>query len=166
MENNGYLLIFNCKEKKMKKIGFGIVTVIFIATLIAGFSYAQQSSQYGQGGRHGSSMMGQGGQHGSMMMRQGRGTGPGGWYCPWMGDSGNHYGSGSQSSYNQGGQPLTQDQAKQMLQNHIQGNPYLKVGEFTDKGDFYDVTIVTKKEGALVEKIQVDKKTGWFRNVP
>ena len=161
MENNGYLLIFNCKEKKMKKIGFGIVTVIFIATLIAGFSYAQQSSQSGQGGWHGSSMMGKGGQHGSMMMRQGRGTGPGGWYCPWMGDSGHHYGYN-----NQGGQPLTQDQAKQMLQNHIQGNPYLKVGEFTDKGDFYDVTIVTKKEGALVEKIQVDKKTGWFRNVP
>ena len=145
----------------MKKTGFAIVTVIFIATLIAGFSYAQQSSQSGQGGWHGSSMMGKGGQHGSMMMRQGRGTGPGGWYCPWMGDSGHHYGYN-----NQEGQPLTQDQAKQMLQNHIQGNPYLKVGEFTDKGDFYDVTIVTKKEGALVEKIQVDKKTGWFRNVP
>lgn len=139
----------------MKKTGFAIVTVTFIAVLIAGFSYAQQSSHSRQSGWHGSHMMG-----------QGRAVGPGGWYCPWMGDSGHHYGPGGQSSYNQGGQPLTQDQAKQMVQNHIQGNPYLKVGEFTDQGDFYDVTIVTKKEGALVEKIQVDKKTGWFRNVP
>ena len=159
----------------MKKTGFAIVTVIFISALIAGFSYAQQSSHPGQSGWHGSSMMGHGSSmmgHGSSMMGHGssmmggRATGPGGWYCPWMGNSSHHYGSGGQSSYNQGGQPLTQDQAKQMIQNHIQGNPYLKVGEFTDQGDFYDVTIVTKKEGALVEKIQVDKKTGWFRNVP
>ena len=139
----------------MKKTGFAIVTVTFIAVLIAGFSYAQQSRYSGQSGWHGSPMMG-----------QGRATGPGGWYCPWMGYSGHHYGPGGQSSYNQGEQPLTQDQAKQMVQNHIQGNPYLKVGKFIDQGDFYDVTIVTKKEGALVEKIQVDKKTGWFRNVP
>ena len=139
----------------MKKTGFAIVTVTFIAVFIAGFSYAQQGSRFGQSGWHGSHMMG-----------QGRAIGPGGWYCPWMGYSGHHYGPGDQSSYNQGEQPLTQDQAKQMVQNHIQGNPYLKVGEFTDQGDFYDVTIVTKKEGALVEKIQVDKKTGWFRNVP
>jgi len=155
MGKNAYHSIFNCKEEKMKKTGFAIVTVTFIAVFIAGFSYAQQGSRFGQSGWHGSHMMG-----------QGRAIGPGGWYCPWMGYSGHHYGPGDQSFYNQGGQPLTQDQAKQMVQNHIQGNPYLKVGEFTDQGDFYDVTIVTKKEGALVEKIQVDKKTGWFRNVP
>ena len=51
-----------------------------------------------------------------------------------------------------------------MLMDHIQGNPNLKVGKLADKGDFYEATIVTKKEGELVERIQVDKKTGWFRN--
>ncbi len=48
---------------------------------------------------------------------------------------------------------------------YIQGNPYLKVGKIADKGDLYEATIVTQKEGALVERVQVDKKTGWFRNV-
>ena len=50
------------------------------------------------------------------------------------------------------------------MTDHIEGNPNLKVGEIADKGDFYEVTVVTKKEGALVERIHVDKKTGWFRN--
>ena len=128
--------------------------IVLMVAVSAGVSYAQQGSTGGQGGWYNCPMMG-----------QGRATGPGGWYCPWMrGHHGNRYGSGGPLSYNQGGEPLTKDQAEQLLRDHIQGNPNLKVGDFADKGDFYEGTIVTKTEGALVEKIQVDKKTGWFRN--
>jgi hypothetical protein len=139
----------------MRKTVSAAAMMALLLTLCS-FGYAQQGSPSGQSGWYGCPMMG-----------QGRVTGPGGWYCPWMGGYyGHRCGSGTQSSYNQGGQPLTKDQAEQLVKNDIQGNPNLKVGEFADKGDFYEATIVTKKEGALVERIQVDKKTGWFRNVP
>jgi hypothetical protein len=105
-----------------------------------------------------------GGWHGGMMM--GGPTGPGGWYCPWMGGyGGNHHWRGG-TSYTEKEQPLTKARAEQMLMDfYIQNNPNLKIGQFVDKGDYYDATIVTKKEGALVEKIQVDKQTGWFRKM-
>lgn len=100
-----------------------------------------------------------------------------GWYCPWMGQGGGmHHGRGMGCcmmgqggmmvhNLNQG-QPLSKEQAKQMLDNYVgyTNNPNLKLGEITDKGDFFEATIITK-DGSLVEKIQVDKKTGWFRNV-
>ncbi len=137
------------KGKKMKKTAFA--TAIIAALLaFSGLSYAYQGGWYGCCG-----MMGQNGP-----------TGPGGWYCPWMGGyNGYRSGPNGPSSYSQSGQPLTKDQAEQLVINSFHGNPNLKLGAFVDKGDFYDATIVTKKEGALVARIQVDKKTGWFRNV-
>jgi hypothetical protein len=140
----------------MKRLAFAVVIIALVLAVSAGVSCAQQGSTAGQGGWYNCPMMG-----------QGRATGPGGWYCPWMrGSYGHRYGSGGPSSFNQGGEPLTRAQAEQLLTDHIQSNPNLKVGDFADKGDFYEATIVTRKEGALVEKIQVDKKTGWFRNAP
>ncbi len=131
----------------------GIILAIVVA-VFSGFAYAQQGSTSGQGGWYGCPMMGGG-------LR-----GPGGWYCPWMGGHGGHrHGTSGQTTYNQDGMPLTKDQAEQLARDSIQGNPNLKVGAFTDDGDFYSATIVTKKEGALVQKIQIDKKTGWFRDV-
>lgn len=63
-------------------------------------------------------------------------------------------------------QPLTKADAEQMLINfYIQDNKNLKIGQLVDKGDYFDATIVTKKEGALVERIDIDKKTGWFRKM-
>lgn len=137
----------------MRIIAIIAATIALLVTIPSSFSQAQQGSPSAQSDWYG-------------CCGQGRTTGPGGWYCPWMGGYGGYQsGSGSPSSYNQGGQPLSKVQAQQLLMDHIQGNPNLKVGKLADKGDFYEVTIVTKKEGALVEMIQVDKKTGWFRNV-
>ena len=138
----------------MKSLSFAALIIVMMMAVFVGQGYAQQGGAGSQGGWYNCPMMGQ------------RATGPGGWYCPWMGGShhGRQYGSGGPSSYNKGGEPLTKDQAQQLVTEYIQGNPNLKVGEFVDKGDLYEATIVTKKEGALVEKIQVDKKTGWFRN--
>lgn len=78
-----------------------------------------------------------------------------GWYCPWMG-----YQSGAPVA--KPGQPLSADQAKAMVEQHIGGNPNLKAGKVTEKNGAYEVDIVTK-DGSLVDKIQVNKQTGWFR---
>ncbi len=105
-----------------------------------------------------------------------------GWYCPWMGQGGGmrHGGGMGCCMMGQGGagqsgmmapnlnqgQPLSKEQAKQMLDNYVgyTNNPNLKLGEIADKGDLFEATIITK-DGSLVDKIQIDKKTGWFRNV-
>lgn len=99
------------------------------------------------------------------MMMEGP-TGPGGWYCPWMGGYGGYHHRRGGPSYKEIERPLTKAKAEQMLMNYyIQDNPNLKIGEFVDKGDYFDATIVTKKESALVDRIHVDKKTGWFRKM-
>lgn len=91
------------------------------------------------------------------------GGGPGmqrgqaGWYCPWMGQQ-------TGPPVAKPGQPLSADQAKAMVEQHIGGNPNLKVGKVTEKDGNYEVDVVTK-DGSLVDKIQVNKQTGWFRSV-
>ena len=68
------------------------------------------------------------------------GTGPGpqgqqgGWYCPWMG-------SQTGPPVAKPGQPLTTDQAKALVEQHIGGNPNLKAGKVTEKdGEFFFLT--------------------------
>ena len=165
-----------------------ILLAIAIAAVLAlgmGFSYAQTAVpgySYGQGGWfcpwH-SQAMGQ------------RYTGPnaGGWYCPWMG-GGMGYGMGMMHRRGMGpgnvygqtpnaqvqpqeqvapgqtpGKPLSQEQAKTLVEDYLRNtnNPNLKLGAFTDKGDVFEADITTK-DGSLADKIQVDKKTGWFRS--
>jgi hypothetical protein len=43
------------------------------------------------------------------------------------------------------------------------GNPNLKLGEMREKDGFFEGEIVTKQEGALVDKVIVDKRTGRMR---
>jgi hypothetical protein len=61
---------------------------------------------------------------------------------------------------------LTKEQAAQIAQAHLQavGNPNLKLGEVTEFEPYYEAGIVTK-DGSLVEKLLVDKRTGWLRSV-
>jgi hypothetical protein len=103
------------------------------------------------------------------------GAASGGWQCPGMGKGRMiHHGcgegcpmAGQRTSCQQSlGQPVTQDQARQLVENRLQhwGNPNLKMGDFAEKDGFYEAAIVTK-EGSLVQKVQIDKNTGWFRNV-
>jgi hypothetical protein len=40
-------------------------------------------------------------------------------------------------------------------------NPNLKLGKITEQGDAFEAEIVTK-EGSLVDKLLVDKSTGWM----
>jgi hypothetical protein len=52
-----------------------------------------------------------------------------------------------------------------LLENYLKntGNPNLKLGDIGEKEKFYEAEILTK-DGSLVDKIQVDKYTGWFRS--
>jgi len=115
-----------------------------------------------------------------------------GWFCPWAGQG--NYGmgpgmmwdrgdwSGGQGwgprgmmgpgqgygyrNYNRTGQSVNMDQAKVLVEHYLTtiGNPNLKSGKITDKDKYFEAEIVTK-EGSLVDKIMVNKKTGWMKSV-
>ena len=86
---------------------------------------------------------------------QGYGMGPG-----MMGPG---YGYGPQ--YQQPQKPLEEKDAKAMLENYLNSarNPNLKLGKIEDKGNAFEAQILTKKD-SLVDKILVDKYTGWMRS--
>jgi hypothetical protein len=83
--------------------------------------------------------------------------GRGGWYCPWM------RGTQIGPPVAQPGKPLSKDQAKALVDQYVHTNPNLRVGTVTEKNGIYEVKIVTK-DGSLVDKIQVNRQTGWFRS--
>lgn len=127
---------------------------------------AQMGSGYGYGYGMGPGMMGggpygggdcPGGQYpGPGMM--GRGMGPG------MMGPGYGYQYGPQ--YQQPQEPLDEKDGKTILENYLKStrNPNLKVGKIEDKGNAFEGEILTPK-GSLVDKILVDKNTGWMRSV-
>ncbi len=78
-----------------------------------------------------------------------------GWYCPWMGKQ------QTGPPVAKPGQSLTPDQAKALVEQYFSGNPNLKAGKVAEKDGVYEVEVVTK-DGSLVDKIQVNKQTGWF----
>ncbi|MGC8491140.1 MAG: hypothetical protein ACP5SH_05315 [Syntrophobacteraceae bacterium] len=109
-----------------------------------------------------------------------------GWYCPnrMMGGGYGRMGQGMGAGMGQGmgrgmcrgmgpavrlnaGKPLTEDQAKLLLQNYIASREVagLKLGAISDKGNLFEA-VITNNSGVPVEKVQVDKKTGWFKNIP
>ncbi|MBW2094056.1 MAG: hypothetical protein JRI80_04135 [Deltaproteobacteria bacterium] len=116
---------------------------------------------YGMGPR----MMGRGGYG---MMGPGMMGGQGGYGMMGPGMMGGQGGYGMMGPQYQGNRKaLTEKDATGILQNYLKANrnPNLKLGKIEDKGDAFEARIVTKKEGALVDKIAIDKKTGWMRSV-
>ncbi len=121
------------------------------------------------GGGMGHGLMGGGmmgpGMMGSGMMGSGM-MGPGMMGRGMMGPGmmGSDYGYGPQ--YQQPQKPLEEKDVMTMLENYLNStrNPNLKLGEIQDKGNVFEAEIVTKKEGSLVDKIAVDKYTGWMRS--
>ena len=108
-------------------------------------------------------------------MGPGYGMGPGmmgrGWsgYCNGPGMMGYGYGPqyGPQYApqYQRPQKPLNENQAKEMVENYLQStrNPNLKLGKIEDKGYAFEANIVTK-DGSLVNKVLVDKNTGWMQS--
>ena len=78
---------------------------------------------------------------------------------------GPQYGYGPSQQPQQASKPLSEDQAKQEVENYLAStrNPNLKIGNVEDKGNDYEVNIETK-DGSLVNKILVNKDTGWMRS--
>jgi len=124
-----------------------------------GYSYGMGPGMmggYGPGYGMGPGMMGGYG--------PGYGMGPGmmGGYGPGYGMMGPGYGYGYGRQYygpQNGGrempQPLDREQARQEVEGYLSAlrNPNLKVGNIDEKGDDYQVDIVTK-DGSLVDKIR------------
>jgi hypothetical protein len=106
---------------------------------------------YGYGYGMGPGMMGRGyGGYGMMGPGYGYGYGP-------------QYGYGRQ--YQQSQKPLDKDQVQQEVDNYLKStrNPNLKIGKIEEKGNDYEVDIETQG-GSLVDKLLIDKDTGWMRS--
>jgi len=151
----------------MKKTLLLTTMVILVLGLGFGIGYAHMGPGmmgpgYGYGYGMGPGMMG-GGYGGYGMMGPGYGMGPG------MMGPGYGYGYGPQyeygQQYRQPSTPLREDQAKQEVENYLSAtrDPNLKMGKIEDKGYDYEVNIETK-DGSLVNKILVNKDTGWMRS--
>lgn len=65
--------------------------------------------------------------------------------------------------------PLRQDLAaadvQHMLEHRLawQGNPNVKVGNIEEKDDDTIVAEIVTQDGSLVQKLEVDRHTGWMR---
>jgi hypothetical protein len=120
-----------------------------------GPGYGMGSGMMGPGYGMGPGMMHQGWGMGSGMMGPGHGMGPG-----MMGPG---YGYGRQ--YQQPQKPMEEDDAKELLENYLKStrNPNLKLGKIKDTGSTFEAEIITKDD-SLVDKIAVDKYTGWMRS--
>jgi hypothetical protein len=75
------------------------------------------------------------------------------------------YGYGYGPQYQQPQKPLDENDAKAELENYLKStrNPNLKLGKIEDKGNAFEADIVTQN-GSLVNKILVDKHTGWMHS--
>ncbi|MFP4213228.1 MAG: hypothetical protein ACLFRL_03875 [Desulfohalobiaceae bacterium] len=54
---------------------------------------------------------------------------------------------------------LEQEQAKQLADNYLAGNPNLKIEDISEQDNSYVATVVTQ-DGSLVERLLIDKNTG------
>jgi hypothetical protein len=59
--------------------------------------------------------------------------------------------------------PIKEEGARTVVENYLQAtrNPNLKLGKITEQGDAFEAEIVTK-DGSLVDKLLIDKSTGWM----
>ena len=145
-----------------------------------GYGYDMGPGMMGYGYGMGPWMMHRG--YGMMGPGHGCGMGPGmmgyGYGMgPWMmhrgyGMMGPGYGYGYEPRYGYGRayrqpvKPLDENQVKQEVENYLKStrNPNLKMGKIEERAQDYEVDIETK-DGALVNKLLVDKDTGWMRSV-
>ena len=154
----------------MKKIILVLFAVAFLGVALYSVEgNAQMNQGYGPGYGMGPGMMrpgyGYGYGMGPGMMGPGYGYGMGpGMMGPGYG-YGQQYGPQYGRQYQQFQKPLDRNQAKKEVENYLSSmrNPNLKLGKIEEKGNGYQINIETK-DGSLVDKILVDKNTGWMRS--
>ena len=141
------------RTKKM----FAIPILLFSFLVASSFADNQGCCGRMMGGKGDGAPMGMM-KGGPMAMMKG---GPGWWSksnhsmeCPW-------WNPGEQEIAN-----LTKEKAKKSVEDYLfhYGNPNLKVGKVKEKDDYFEVEIVTK-DNSLVEKLKVDRKTGWMETI-
>lgn len=68
--------------------------------------------------------------------------------------------------YQQPREPLKEENVKAMLENYVRStrNPNLKLGKIKEKDNYFEAEILTK-DNSLVDKIIVDKYSGWMRSI-
>lgn len=114
---------------------------------------------YHQGRGMGPGMMGRG---------MGQGMGPGMMNRGYSDQNGRGYPQGQRYGYgNPQEQPyeesFTKEKATLLVKDYLRSMPSLKVGDVTEKEEFFEAQVVTQK-GDLVDKIQINKQSGWFRS--
>ncbi len=121
-----------------------------------GMGAGMMQQDYGMGpGMMGPGMMGPGMMGPGMMGPDwGRGMGPG-----W---SARNY----PQPFHQAKGPLGENDARAVVENYLKStrNPNLEIGKMIDVGDAFETEIVTK-ENSLVDKVRVDKKSGYIRSI-
>lgn len=142
----------------MKKAAFVILILIAVAFFFSPGAVQCQPGDSGYGGGPGYGYgMGPGMMGGYGYGPQGQG---GGWYCPYCGSHMGGY--GPPSRYQQSQKPISEKEAASIARTYIQRNPNLKVGTVKDVGNAFEAEIRTKNN-ELVDKILVDKSSGWIR---
>jgi len=120
--------------RKSVLLGIGIISVVGVLSV----AQVHSDDSYGHGGGNG--MMGGGSGNNS------------GHNCPYA----NGVGSTDRTA--------TKEDVQRIAERKLNwyNNDKLKVGTIDEKKDTFFVTIVTKKEGAMVDSFSIDKKTGRF----
>jgi hypothetical protein len=153
-------MFLTVRRMTMNKLLLGLALPLALALTLYG---TDASAHMGYGYGMGPGMMGgySGYYMGPGMMGPGYGMGPG-----MMGYGyGPQYGPQYAPQYQQPQKPLNKNQAKELVENYLQAtrNPNLKLGKIEDKGYAFEANIVTK-DGSLVNKVLVDKNTGWMQS--
>jgi hypothetical protein len=164
--------IFNEKEEKMNRATVLMLTAIFFFLTGAGVALAETHQKGGQEGISRQEQMGAPGASAE-------------WFCPWCGASGGgrlcpgmmrehgkmHHGRGMHHGWSRGRctrekaremRPMDKEDVRMLMKNYVSANPNLKVGEIAEEEEVFLGEVVTK-EGSLVEKLVIDKKTGWMK---
>ncbi len=111
--------------------------------------------------------MGRGRMHGRMGMMPCGAMGRGMGYGPMHGRMGMEPGMPmGRGSDDRPSDPLSAEDAGRLIETHLRnrGNPNLKLGEVEAKDDHFTATIVTQDD-SLVDKLRIDKDTGWFQSI-
>ena len=126
---------------------------------------------YGMGGpgMMGPGMMGPGygpGGSGMPMMGPGMGPGIGPGMGPGMGGQGMGPGMGG-GMMQQPRQSVSVDDVRDMLERRLawQGNPNVKLGKVEEKDSDAILAEIVTQDGSLVERLEVDRRSGWTRMV-
>lgn len=157
--------------RAIRKVFTGVVTAAALAggaMIGLAAAHGPQGSGQAPGFGMGPGMMGQGYGMRPGMMGQGYGMGPG-----MMGQGmGQGYGMRPGMGWGPGQAApadleLSADAVRQRLQQHLNwhANPRLKLGEITEADDDTIVAEIVTRDGSLVQKLAIDRHSGFMRQM-